>query len=58
MFSAPKTATKRIFFITDEDNPHPGAASSRLITSARTTLIVSGCNRSSRLTASEDESDG
>ncbi|KAI0711857.1 ku70-like protein, partial [Cerioporus squamosus] len=36
---APKTATKRIFFITDEDNPHPGAASSRLITSARTTLI-------------------
>ncbi|KAI0750167.1 ku70-like protein [Daedaleopsis nitida] len=36
---APKTATKRIFYITDEDNPHPGAASSRLITSARTTLI-------------------
>ncbi|RPD54794.1 ku70-like protein [Lentinus tigrinus ALCF2SS1-7] len=36
---APKTATKRIFFITDEDNPHPGAASSRLIASARTTLI-------------------
>ncbi|KAM5544081.1 hypothetical protein V8D89_002267 [Ganoderma adspersum] len=36
---APKTATKRVFFITDEDDPHPGAGSSRLITSARTTLI-------------------
>ncbi|EJF59137.1 ku70-like protein [Dichomitus squalens LYAD-421 SS1] len=36
---APKTATKRVFFITDEDNPHPGAAISRLMTSARTTLI-------------------
>ncbi|TBU27758.1 ku70-like protein [Dichomitus squalens] len=36
---APKTATKRVFFITDEDNPHPGAAISRLTTSARTTLI-------------------
>ncbi|KAI9001483.1 ku70-like protein [Trametes punicea] len=36
---APKTATKRIFFITDEDNPHPGASGTRLITSARTTLI-------------------
>ncbi|KAI9067712.1 ku70-like protein [Trametes sanguinea] len=36
---APKTATKRIFFITDEDNPHPGAKNARLMTSARTTLI-------------------
>ncbi|KAG6865389.1 hypothetical protein C0991_002970 [Blastosporella zonata] len=36
---APKTATKRVFLITDEDNPHPGPASHQLITSARTTLI-------------------
>ncbi|OSC96961.1 ku70-like protein [Trametes coccinea BRFM310] len=36
---APKTATKRIFFITDEDNPHPGAKNARLMTSARTTLF-------------------
>ncbi|CDO75109.1 hypothetical protein BN946_scf185010.g34 [Trametes cinnabarina] len=36
---APKTATKRIFFITDEDDPHPGAKNARLMTSARTTLI-------------------
>ncbi|KAJ3554418.1 hypothetical protein NM688_g3122 [Phlebia brevispora] len=35
---APKTATKRVFLITDEDDPHPGAAKDRLITSARTTL--------------------
>lgn len=37
---APKTATKRIFFITDEDDPHPGPSGHRFITSARTTLIV------------------
>lgn len=36
--SAPKTATKRVFLITDEDNPHPGPGSTQLITSARTTL--------------------
>ncbi|KAI0833848.1 ku70-like protein [Trametes gibbosa] len=36
---APKTATKRIFLITDEDNPHPGPSGHRLMTSARTTLI-------------------
>ncbi|KAF5359498.1 hypothetical protein D9756_002900 [Leucocoprinus leucothites] len=35
---APKTAIKRIFLITDEDNPHPGQGSKQLITSARTTL--------------------
>ena len=38
--SAPKTASKRVFLITDEDNPHPGKGSQQLITSARTTLIV------------------
>ncbi|KAH9917274.1 ku70-like protein [Fomitopsis serialis] len=36
---APKTATKRVFLVTDEDDPHPGAAKDRLITTARTTLI-------------------
>ncbi|PPR04815.1 hypothetical protein CVT24_007075 [Panaeolus cyanescens] len=36
---APKTATKRVFLITDQDEPHTGAAKSRLSTSARTTLI-------------------
>ncbi|KAH9847820.1 ku70-like protein [Lenzites betulinus] len=36
---APKTATKRIFFITDEDDPHPGPSGHRLMNSARTTLI-------------------
>ncbi|KAG6901967.1 hypothetical protein C0995_006196 [Termitomyces sp. Mi166 len=36
---APKTATKRVFLITDEDNPHSGPGSQQLITSARTTLI-------------------
>ncbi|KAG6917848.1 hypothetical protein DXG01_000753 [Tephrocybe rancida] len=36
---APKTATKRVFLITDEGNPHSGPASQQLITSARTTLI-------------------
>ncbi|KAG1842502.1 SPOC like C-terminal domain-containing protein [Suillus subalutaceus] len=34
---APKTASKRIFLITDDDNPHPG--SKQLVTSARTTLL-------------------
>ena len=38
--SAPKTASKRVFLVTDEDNPHPGKGSKQLITSARTTLIV------------------
>jgi len=36
---APKTATKRVFLITDEDDPHSGSARERLVTSARTTLI-------------------
>ncbi|KAI0346241.1 Ku DNA-binding complex, Ku70 subunit [Trametopsis cervina] len=36
---APKTATKRVFLITDEDDPNSGAGSDRLLTSARTTLI-------------------
>ncbi|KAF8963093.1 SPOC like C-terminal domain-containing protein [Flammula alnicola] len=36
---APKTASKRVFLITDEDNPHPSTGSKQLITSARTTLI-------------------
>ncbi|KJA25055.1 hypothetical protein HYPSUDRAFT_37999 [Hypholoma sublateritium FD-334 SS-4] len=36
---APKTATKRVFLITDEDNPHAGAGYRQLTTSARTTLI-------------------
>ncbi|KAF8799055.1 Ku DNA-binding complex, Ku70 subunit [Phlegmacium glaucopus] len=36
---APKTASKRVFLITDEDNPHPGKGNKQLITSARTTLI-------------------
>lgn len=39
-FSAPKTATKRIFLITNEDSPHSDAGSNQLTTSARTTLIV------------------
>ncbi|KAG6877955.1 hypothetical protein C0993_001573 [Termitomyces sp. T159_Od127] len=39
VYSAPKTATKRVFLITDEDNPHSGPGSQQLITSARTTLI-------------------
>ena len=38
--SAPKTATKRVFLITDEDNPHSVPGGDRLLTSARTTLIV------------------
>ena len=37
---APKTATKRVFLITDEDDPHSGASKPKLITTARTTLIV------------------
>ncbi|KAF8992365.1 SPOC like C-terminal domain-containing protein [Cyathus striatus] len=36
---APKTATKRVFLITDEDDPHPSKGAKQLITSARTTLI-------------------
>ncbi|KDR78542.1 hypothetical protein GALMADRAFT_243950 [Galerina marginata CBS 339.88] len=36
---APKTASKRVFLITDEDDPHPRTGSKQLITSARTTLI-------------------
>ncbi|KAK0470359.1 SPOC like C-terminal domain-containing protein [Desarmillaria tabescens] len=36
---APKTATKRVFLITDEDDPHSGPGSKQLITSAKTTLI-------------------
>ncbi|KAI0763322.1 ku70-like protein [Trametes elegans] len=35
---APETATKRIFFITDEDNPHIGPNKTRMIISARNTL--------------------
>ncbi|KAJ8077604.1 ATP-dependent DNA helicase II subunit 1 [Marasmius tenuissimus] len=35
---APKTASKRVFLITDEDNPHAGPGSKQLVTSARTTL--------------------
>lgn len=40
MFRAPKAAVKRIFLITDEDDPHPGAKSAQLVTSAQTTLLV------------------
>ncbi|KAI0926332.1 hypothetical protein AcV5_008825 [Taiwanofungus camphoratus] len=36
---APKTATKRVFLITDEDNPHSGPVRERFVTSARTTLV-------------------
>ncbi|KAH9063618.1 SPOC like C-terminal domain-containing protein [Lactarius vividus] len=35
---APKSASKRVFLITDNDDPHPGLHNPRLITSARTTL--------------------
>ncbi|KAI6043106.1 SPOC like C-terminal domain-containing protein [Pisolithus marmoratus] len=35
--SAPKIASKRVFLITDDDNPNP--ASTKMLTSARTTLI-------------------
>ncbi|GJE85629.1 Ku DNA-binding complex, Ku70 subunit [Phanerochaete sordida] len=36
---APKTATKRVFLLTDEDNPHSGPGKDRLTTAARTTLV-------------------
>ncbi|KDQ58968.1 hypothetical protein JAAARDRAFT_33696 [Jaapia argillacea MUCL 33604] len=36
---APKTASKRVFLITDCDDPHPGPAGSRLLLSAQTTLL-------------------
>ncbi|KZT06069.1 ku70-like protein [Laetiporus sulphureus 93-53] len=36
---APRSATKRVFLITDEDNPHSGPARDRLVIAARTTLI-------------------
>lgn len=39
---APKTATKRVFLITDEQDPHsgiPGARYQQLLTSSRTTLV-------------------
>jgi hypothetical protein len=39
--SAPKSATKRVFLITDNDDPFAGSHNPRLITSARTTLVVS-----------------
>ncbi|KAH9964727.1 ku70-like protein [Lactifluus volemus] len=35
---APKSATKRVFLITDNDNPLASSHNSRLVTSARTTL--------------------
>ncbi|KAK0199409.1 SPOC like C-terminal domain-containing protein [Desarmillaria ectypa] len=35
---APKTATKRVFLITDEDDPHSGPGRKQLITSAKTTF--------------------
>lgn len=38
--SASKTAIKRVFLITDQDNPHPGEGGTQLSTSARTTLVV------------------
>lgn len=40
LFRAPKAAIKRVFLITDEDNPHPGAKNAQLVTSAQTTLLV------------------
>ncbi|KAF9650204.1 Ku DNA-binding complex, Ku70 subunit [Thelephora ganbajun] len=36
---ASKTAIKRVFLITDQDNPHPGEGGTQLRTSARTTLV-------------------
>ncbi|KAG7444641.1 Ku DNA-binding complex, Ku70 subunit [Guyanagaster necrorhizus] len=36
---APKTATKRVFLITDEDDPHSGPGRKQLVTSAKTTLL-------------------
>lgn len=47
--SAPKTASKRVFLITDDDNPNPG--STKLLTSARTTLIVNDGYYDKRLVA-------
>jgi hypothetical protein len=35
---APKTATKRVFLVTNVDDPHPGPLSARFKTTARTTL--------------------
>ncbi|EJD06786.1 ku70-like protein [Fomitiporia mediterranea MF3/22] len=35
----PKSGIKRIFLITDEDDPHPGAKNAQLVTSAQTTLL-------------------
>jgi ATP-dependent DNA helicase 2 subunit 1 len=39
---APKSATKRVFLITDNDNPLASSHNPRLVTSARTTLTVCG----------------
>lgn len=39
--SATKSGVKRIFLITDQDDPHPGARNAQLVTVARTTLLVS-----------------
>ncbi|KZV77298.1 Ku DNA-binding complex, Ku70 subunit [Peniophora sp. CONT] len=36
---APKSATKRVFLLTDNDNPHAGKGRERLILTARTTLV-------------------
>ncbi|TRM62208.1 ku70-like protein [Schizophyllum amplum] len=36
---APKTATKRVFLITNQDDPHSGSEKKQLTTSARTTLV-------------------
>lgn len=36
---APKTAIKRVFLITNQDNPHPEDSGVQLSTSARTTLV-------------------
>ncbi|KAF9790330.1 SPOC like C-terminal domain-containing protein, partial [Thelephora terrestris] len=36
---APKTAIKRVFLITNQDDPHPGDGGVQLSTSARTTLV-------------------
>jgi hypothetical protein len=35
---APKTATKRVFLVTNVDDPHPGARADRYKTTAQTTL--------------------
>ncbi|KAJ7598810.1 SPOC like C-terminal domain-containing protein [Mycena floridula] len=55
---APKTATKRVFLITDQDNPHPGTGSKQLITSAKTTLddlTHSGCILEPFFISTEDQ---